>query len=79
MDTVGFNNPDVRGQAEQAVQQIAAAGGLIVLDWHQRTFSPREYPAAVEIYGSIIRAAQSQDAWIATMGQVADHWKSQSD
>jgi len=75
MDTIGLHSPDVRKKTEAAVERIAAAGGLIVLDWHQRTFSPSEYSEAVDLYVSIVERARSARAWIATMGEVSEHWQ----
>ena len=43
MDTVGFPDPGVRCDAERVVERVVRAGGLVVLDWHQRTYSPGEY------------------------------------
>ena len=76
MDTIGLRDPSIRKNAETVVERIAGAGGLVVLDWHQRTYSPGEYSEAVELYTGIIRRARLQGAFIATMGGIADYWKS---
>jgi hypothetical protein len=79
MDTIGLRDAAVRREAEMVVERIAAAGGLIVLDWHQRTYSPGEHREAVDLYVSVIRQAQANRAWIATMGEIADYWKSNTE
>ncbi len=79
MDTLGLRDPVVRRGIEETVDGFAAAGGLIVLDWHQRTWSPHEYTDAVQTYESIVRRAKDDGAWIATMGEVADRWAARDD
>ncbi|MDH5674835.1 MAG: hypothetical protein OEZ06_22085 [Myxococcales bacterium] len=74
MDIIGLSRPGVRRHAEMQLEAIASAGGLIVLDWHQRTFSPHEYPAEVAFYEAQITAAKRRGAWIATMAEICDHW-----
>ena len=74
MDTIGLGDPAVRRRIDETVDGFAQAGGLIVLDWHQRTWSPHEYPDAVQTYEAIVRRAQDDGAWIATMSEIADHW-----
>ena len=75
MDTIGLGRPEIRREAEATLGRIAAEGGLIVLDWHQRTYSPGEWEEAVALYVSTIERACSERAWIATMGQISQHWR----
>ncbi len=79
MDTIGFREPGAGRNAERVVERVARAGGLVVLDWHQRTYSPGEYVAAVDFYVSAIQEAKTRGAWIATMGAIADYWSSRRD
>jgi peptidoglycan/xylan/chitin deacetylase (PgdA/CDA1 family) len=74
MDTVGLESAQVRMSVEELVKRVSLAGGLIVLDWHQCWFNPIEHPERVEVYSSILSDAKSKGAWIATMGEIADHW-----
>ena len=75
MDTIGLHRLEVRRETETALEGIAVAGGLIVLDWHQRTYSPGEFTEAVALYESIVERAQAEHAWIATMGQISEYWR----
>lgn len=79
MDTVDLDNALVRTSVEKLIGRISAAGGLVVLDWHQSAFNPAEYPDRVQVYTSILHNAKAQGAWIATMGEIADHWNSRGD
>ena len=74
MDTVGLERPRVRTAARRSVEKVASLGGLIVLDWHDRTFTPGEWPEALDFYCETIEQAKADGAWIATMEEVADHW-----
>lgn len=75
MDTVGLPSPEVREQAHALLDRIRRAGGLIVLDWHQRTFAPFEYLDAVRFYVDTVERGVRDGAFIATMGEIADHWR----
>jgi peptidoglycan/xylan/chitin deacetylase (PgdA/CDA1 family) len=75
MDTIGLERPETRGGCYAALDAVRSRGGLVVLDWHQRTFTPDDWPRAVAFYRETIERALADGAWIATMGQVADHWK----
>ncbi len=79
MDTIGLTDPGIRRDAERVVERVVRAGGLVVLDWHQRTYSPGEYVDAVDFYVSAIQEAKTRGAWIATMGAIADYWSSRKD
>jgi len=78
MDTIGLDQPWVRAQIHSAIARVADAGGVVVLDWHQCAFNPREQPVRVSLYGELIRDAQARGAWVATMGEIARHLSSQA-
>lgn len=78
MDTIGLDQPQVHAQIYAAVRRIANAGGVVVLDWHQCAFNPREQAVRVALYGELIRAAQARGAWIATMGEIARYLEAQA-
>jgi len=75
MDTVGLHDPEIRRRAEAVFDHIASVGGVVTLDWHHRTFAPGEYPQAVELYLSLVQRARSDGAYVATMGEIVDHWR----
>lgn len=78
MDTAGLEKSRVRASVDRLIEQMSAAGGLIVLDWHQRSFNPREYPERVTIYATILERAKSRGAWIAPMREIAGYWNLRS-
>jgi hypothetical protein len=73
MDTIGVEQAAVREAIQQAVEAVAAAGGVVVLDWHQCAFNAREQAPRVTLYEQLIRWARQRGAWVATMGQIARH------
>lgn len=75
MDTVELEQAQTRKQIWDLFDAICSAGGLVVLDWHQCKFNPSEHPHHINLYESLLREALSRNAWIATMGDIADHWK----
>jgi peptidoglycan/xylan/chitin deacetylase (PgdA/CDA1 family) len=75
MDTIGLARPENRFACHAALEQVKSRGGLIVLDWHQRTFTPNDWPDAVSFYRETIEQSLADGAWVATMAAVADHWK----
>lgn len=75
MDTVELEKAETRTEIWSLFDSICNAGGLMVLDWHQCKFNPEENPHHVELYESLLQEALSRGAWVATMGEVANHWK----
>jgi peptidoglycan/xylan/chitin deacetylase (PgdA/CDA1 family) len=75
MDTVELEKPDMKKEIWSLFNSIFNTGGLMVLDWHQCKFNPEENPHHVELYESLLQEALSRGAWVATMGEVACHWK----
>ena len=78
MDTIGLERTSVQTQIRAAVEAVASAGGVVMLDWHQCAFNPDEQPLRVAVYADLIHWAQERGAWVATMGQIACHLAAQS-
>jgi hypothetical protein len=53
------------------VDRAASTGGLIVLDWHQRTFYNRDYPGWVELFAKIVRYAGGKGACFLKLNEIA--------
>lgn len=79
MDTVGLGNAAVFAAAMKAIEKIKTAGGLVVLDWHQCAFNEHENPERVDAYTAVLQNAKQEGAWIATMAEIAEHWRTRGD
>jgi peptidoglycan/xylan/chitin deacetylase (PgdA/CDA1 family) len=54
------------------LDQASATGGLIVLDWHQRTFYNRDYPGWRELFTKIVRYGKGKGAQFFRMDEIAE-------
>jgi peptidoglycan/xylan/chitin deacetylase (PgdA/CDA1 family) len=59
-------------RAMRLIDQAAATGGLIVLDWHQRTFYNRDYPGRVELFTKIVRYGYGKGARFFRLNELTD-------
>lgn len=78
MDTIGVERSSMQAQIRSAVEAVASAGGVVMLDWHQCAFNAHEQPMRVTVYDDLIRWALERRAWVATMGQIAGHLAAQT-
>ena len=61
-------------RAMRLVDSAAATGGLIVLDWHQRTFYNRDYPGWTDLFTKIVRYAGGKGARFFGMDELAAYF-----
>lgn len=54
------------------IDQASATGGLIVLDWHQRTFYNRDYPGWRELFTKIVCYGKGKGAQFYRMDEIAE-------
>ena len=59
-------------RAMRLIDQASATGGLIVLDWHQRTFYNRDYPGWRELFTKIVRYGKGKGAQFYRLEEIAD-------
>lgn len=76
MDTaliaVAFHDPVAA--AESVVQQVRSAGGLLVINWHQRFCNVNNTPWMFDWVERTIVEARHDGAWISTPAMVAKWW-----
>ncbi len=48
------NSPEIFSMGVKLIDRVAEGGGLIVLDWHQRTLYNRDYPGWGELFRKLI-------------------------
>jgi hypothetical protein len=58
-------------RAMQLIDQSASTGGLIVLDWHQRTLYNRDYPGWGELFTKIVRYGKGKGAHLVRLDELA--------
>jgi hypothetical protein len=71
---IGNSSPDSEQVLERAmrlIDQTAATGGLIVLDWHPRTFYNRDYPGWSELFTKIVRYGKGKGAGFYRLNELA--------
>jgi hypothetical protein len=69
------DSEQVLERAMGIIDRAAATGGLIVLDWHQRTFYNRDYPGWSELFTKIVRYAGGKGACFMKMDEIANDLK----
>jgi hypothetical protein len=62
---------EVISRGKDLIDQAADSGGMIVLDWHQRTLYNPDYPGWGELFRTITSYALRKEAYSATMEQIS--------
>jgi len=57
------------------IKKIKDTGGVLVLDWHQRTMYSHDYPGWVDVFKGLVDYAQKNGACFCTMEQAAKNLK----
>lgn len=70
------NSRDVFERGKALIDETAANGGLIVLDWHQRTFYNRDYPGWLGLFLRLVQYAKEAGAHFTDMGKLVGIMKS---
>lgn len=65
------NSDEVVSRGKDLIDRTAESGGMIVLDWHQRTLYNPDYPGWGELFRTITGYALRKEAYSATMEQVS--------
>ncbi len=65
------DSDEVISRGKDLIDTTAESGGMIVLDWHQRTLYNPDYPGWGELFRKITDYALRQGAYSATMGQIS--------
>ncbi len=63
--------PETFERGARLLERAAATGGLIVLDWHQRTFYNPDYPGWARLCLDLVRHAKKLGAQPVSLGQLA--------
>jgi hypothetical protein len=72
---IGDQSADSERVLERAMRlldQTAATSGLIVLDWHQRTFYNRDYPGWRDLFTKIVRYGKGKGAQFYRLDELAE-------
>jgi peptidoglycan/xylan/chitin deacetylase (PgdA/CDA1 family) len=64
------NSVDIYHNGTNLIDAESKTGGLIVMDWHQRTFYNRDYPGWVSLLIELIDYAKNRGAQIMTMADI---------
>lgn len=62
----------VFARGAKLVDQAASTGGLLVLDWHQRTFYNRDYPGWAALFTRLIDYARDRGAGFTSFEEITD-------
>ena len=76
---IGINNAnsqDVFERGKALIDETAANGGLIVLDWHQRTAYNRDYPGWLGLFLRLVQYAKEAGAYFTDMHEIVGIMKS---
>jgi len=76
MDCGIIGDHDVSSEAvfekgKTLIDRSVASGGLIVLDWHERTLYGRDYPGWGSLYFRLVEYARSKGAYFPMMSDIA--------
>ncbi len=69
------SKPDIEASVERGleiIERAGNAGGILILDWHQRTMYIPDYPGWVAIFEKLVERAIENGAIFLTMGQAAE-------
>jgi hypothetical protein len=78
----GLISEDADGHEEsldagkKLLDRVKSAGGILVLDWHQRTLYNADYPGWAEVFFGLIDYARDKGAYFTTLGEAARLLKS---
>jgi peptidoglycan/xylan/chitin deacetylase (PgdA/CDA1 family) len=75
MDVPLMKCSDPWSEALRLIEHVQSAGGVLTLDWHQRTFNPWDMLHYQEMYIRIVRECQQRGAWVAPLGEIATWWQ----
>jgi hypothetical protein len=71
-----FPDPLQAKKAALAVQsEVKEVGGVLVLNWHSHLMNPRVHARSLDIFSTLIRNAQKDDAWIALPREIIAFWE----
>lgn len=70
MDSVSLKSEEDMAAVLEACDNVAGRGGLVMLNFHQRQLRKTEYPYIVKTYKFLLKKAQKDGAWMATMGEI---------
>jgi hypothetical protein len=81
MDCGLIGNSDTSDEAVLArgiglLERVARSGGLIVLDWHQRTLYNRDYPGWGALFEKLVMESRARRAYFATLEEINGIMKS---
>jgi peptidoglycan/xylan/chitin deacetylase (PgdA/CDA1 family) len=69
--TAGASSGEVFERGAKLIERTASTGGLIVLDWHQRTFYNPDYPGWARLCLDIVKHAQKLGADMVSLGEMS--------
>lgn len=71
-DGLGLSNADQACEVALAIMaEVRAVGGVLVLNWHPNSIT--EMPM-IEVVHTILGEARRSSPWVASLGEVAEHW-----
>jgi hypothetical protein len=81
MDCGLIGNSDASEEAVLArglelIERSARFGGLIVLDWHQRTLYNRDYPGWGALFENLVRESKARQVYLTTLEEICGMMKS---
>ena len=74
MDSSLFTSGDSQRTLEELIKTAKRWGGLIVVNWHQRTFDENDFQGYTDFYEKMVGIFKNDGAYIATCGDVANWW-----
>jgi hypothetical protein len=63
-------------RGRELIERAARSGGLIVLDWHQRTLYNRDYPGWGALFEKLIMESKARQAYFTTLEEINATMKS---
>jgi hypothetical protein len=70
------SSDDILSKGVELIDRVAQSGGLILLDWHQRTLYTCDYPGWGELFRNLIIKARNRNAHFTTVEKIEADMKS---
>lgn len=74
MDSTLFMSGDSQRILEELIKTAKRWSGLIVVNWHQRTFDENDFQGYTDFYEQMLGIFKNDDAYIATCREIANWW-----
>jgi len=75
MDNTIFSSEDPYKTLDKLIEMVKRFNGLLVVNWHQRSFDEKECPDHTRMYESMLKRFKRDKAFVSTCSDLAKWWE----